>query len=395
MSKRALKPVELNLDEPGKDLSHLFTSSLSHLPDVRQATTLPVDRLLDNPYQPRTHMQEESLNELARVIGGQGFQGVLVARPHPERKGYYQLAAGHRRREASRRAGLSALPVIVRELTDEELVTLAITENIQRDDLTPLEEGRIYLLMNTEMGYKLEQIAREVGKTLGYIYNRVRVAKAPPDVQALVQEKPDSLRAVANLIKVKGEADRAAIIKQLLAGDLTTDDLPVYIERLSADNARREAESAPVTRATPQTPENAGTEERQNPGEPALDTHHANITVGPASSTEESAAPPQPYYSKVLVNGVEMVVEKESAAFSQEGGQQAAPGRVPGTAGRDELARIRARKSKLSRMLAMLQSFSDQLNDDTDLSQEERLELATVAVLAERLCERFGIPKAI
>src|SRR6476646_6653692 len=101
-SKRTLKPIELNLDEPGKDLSRLFAASLASAPYIHPAQLVALDRLLDNPYPPRLLMREETLEDLAEVIAGQGFQGVLVARPHPARRGYYQLAAGHRRREAAR-----------------------------------------------------------------------------------------------------------------------------------------------------------------------------------------------------------------------------------------------------------------------------------------------------
>jgi len=168
------------------------------------------------------------------VIRAQGFQGVLVARPAPDRSGYYQLTAGHRRREAAKRAAMALLPVVVRDLSEEDMVTLAITENIQREDLTPLEEGRIYLLMADEMGYTHEQIAREVGRKRGYIENRIRVARSPKDVQELIQAKPDSIRAVATLIKVKDPAERAEIIKHMLAGTLTVEDLPGFIAARTA-----------------------------------------------------------------------------------------------------------------------------------------------------------------
>jgi ParB family chromosome partitioning protein len=216
------------------DLSEMFATSVS---DLQQAIAVKLDRLADNPYQPRQVMDDANLADLAQVIHTQGFQGVLVARPHPAERGTYQLTAGHRRREAARRAGLTTLPVVVRELTDEEMAVLAITENIQREDLNPLEEGRIYLLMSQELGYTHEQIAREIGKNRGYIENRIRVARAPQDVQELVLAKPDSLRAVATLIKIKDRARRAELIAHLLRGTLTVDDLPGYIE----------AQAVPVT----------------------------------------------------------------------------------------------------------------------------------------------------
>lgn len=211
-----------------------------HKNDAEQAILLQIDLLQDNPYQPRLGADESNLKELAQVIKAQGFQGVLVARPHPQQPGQYQLTAGHRRREASRQAGLEMLPVVVKELSEEEMAGLAITENIQREDLTPLEEGRIFLLMAEEMEYTHEQIAREIGKNRGYVENRLRVARAPQDIQRLVTEKPDSLRAVSSLIKVTDPAQRQEAIELLKTGKLTADDLPGYLanpERFAGDAA--------------------------------------------------------------------------------------------------------------------------------------------------------------
>src|SRR5689334_3725212 len=106
---------------PTTNLSGLFAQSVATATDMQQATMLPIHHLLSNPYQPRQELFDDSLDELASVIRTQGFQGVLIARPAPDRNGYYQLTAGHRRREAARRAGLSVLPVVVRDLTEDEM----------------------------------------------------------------------------------------------------------------------------------------------------------------------------------------------------------------------------------------------------------------------------------
>ncbi len=229
MSKRANQIIDLGFlkgESVGTNLSSMFASSVAAELEMHGASMITIDRLGDNPYQPRVGTYDTSIDDLAGVIKSQGFQGVLVARPKPGARDAYQITAGHRRREAARRAGLTTLPVIVRELTDEEMVTLAITENIQREDLTPLEEGRIYMLMIGEMGYTHEQVAKEVGKKRGYIENRLRVAKAPPDVQSLVQARPDTLRAVSYLVKVKDGAERAEIIEQIKKAAIVADDVP-------------------------------------------------------------------------------------------------------------------------------------------------------------------------
>ncbi len=364
--KRNLKPVELDLDAPGKDMSRLFTTSLGGgQPDASQATALPIERLLDNPYQPRAAVNAEALEELASVIRGQGFQGVLLARPHPEQRGHYQLTAGHRRRDASRLVGIASLPVIVRELSDEEMAMLAITENIQREDLTPLEEGKIYVLMQEEMGYTLEQIAKEVGKKLGYVYNRVRVAKAPPDIQALVEQKPDSLRAVANLVRVESEQDRAMIIDSLLRGAITTDDILAYVKEIREE---RKAVAGAAEQAT------------QEESAPPVPTSLSEPEVGEG----KGAAPVE----TVLVDGVEIPVERD---------------RPTQTSSREEAKRDwvevrfqqRARRSKLARIAALLQNYTDSIDSTTELSMEEKLDLATITIMVRRLAIMLGLEREI
>lgn len=196
------------------------------------AVSIPLDKLLDNPFQPRLEMNEESLSQLAQTIKDQGFQGVLVARRHPTEAHTYQIAYGHRRREASKKAGLTELPVIIKDLSDQDMVAFAVTENIQREDLTPLEEGKTFSLMTETMGMTLEQVASTVKKSESYVRNRRRVAMAPEDIQQLVARKPDSLRAVIYLLKIEDKSTRAKIIDLLIQGQLTADQVDQYVKTL-------------------------------------------------------------------------------------------------------------------------------------------------------------------
>src|SRR5437764_4225041 len=109
-------PVSVDLGQQGKrklDLSDTFAASVAEAADMQHATMISIDKLRSNPFQPRMEMNEETLNELSQVIKTQGFQGVLVARPHPTEMGDYQITAGHRRREAARGSGSTVLPVVV------------------------------------------------------------------------------------------------------------------------------------------------------------------------------------------------------------------------------------------------------------------------------------------
>src|SRR2546430_7296212 len=172
----------------------------------KEPLQIALERLLDNPYQPRVSMEEEGLQQLAETIAAHGFQGVLVARPHPQQAGFYQLTAGHRRREAAKRAGLKTLPVIVHPWSDQDMATLAATENIQREDLSPLEEGKLFQVMIDEMWLTQVDVANAIKKDRGYVRNRLRLAGAPADIQAFVAVKPDSMRAVIYLLDIEDPA---------------------------------------------------------------------------------------------------------------------------------------------------------------------------------------------
>lgn len=399
MAKKILKPVELDLDAPGKDLSRLFASSLSTTPDVRRATMIPVERLLDNPHQPRTRGNEDALEELAQVIREQGFQGVLVAREHPDRGGYYQITAGHRRREASKRAGLSELPVVVEDLDDRIMAEIAITENIQREDLSSLDEARIYLLMKETWGYTLELMASKLGKTTGYIYNRLRVARAPEDIQALVEAKPDSLRAVANLIQVESAEARAPIVQALLAGTLTTDDLPYYIRNLHQGDRSSAVLSGGIT--------GSGGADAGGGDVPAEATSLPGVPDGQGLQHVTSAAPLSPASRlsvergasdhiegvTVTVNGVPLALDRHA---SQPNTLRPVPGPRSGGQQLDLIdvaahQRRRVRHSKVERVLALLRALDTELPDRAELSEGERCDLASIAVLSARLCARLNI----
>lgn len=386
------------------DMSEMFVASVATETEVETARKIPIDHLLDNPYQPRIEMQEEALNELAQVIGLQGFQGVLVARPHPHEAGYYQLTAGHRRREAASRAGLQALPVVVRDVSDKEMVTLTITENIQREDLSPLEEGRIYLLMTNEMGYTHEQIAHEVGKKRGYVENRIRVARAPVDVQEMVQAKPDTLVAAYYLAKVEDKSERERIIEQVLAGKLTGEDIPHYIgvqrstghgsamprqvgdgtgmlseEVAMGVESRESKQTAVPTSAAPPAP--SGLAEHVDHGEAILD--------GGPSGREESILS-----SKANAGGPDTTSAERSSPRTRAGNGDGDD--RDGSAGVDESTGsnrtvIKVRLAKLAAALSNLRSFENQVAGVKTLSEQELASLAQVLALAGDLYDRFGV----
>ncbi len=260
-TKRSMKPQISSLLQTGTLKSGAFTAdeleSEEWLPQ-EQVQSIPLERLLDNPYQPREEITiDDELRELAMSIRANGFQGVLTARSAPDGEGYFQLAYGHRRREAARLAGLTHLPINVRELTNRAMAGIAAVENIHRKDLTIPELGRLFVRMLDE-GYTQEDIAGQIGKDRGYVVNRLRVVRAPADVQQLVLEKPDSLRAVSTLVKVEDATIRTVMIEALKQGRVTTDDLPGYQTALEQERRIAQPQSVAV-------PASQG-------GEPGVDT---------------------------------------------------------------------------------------------------------------------------
>ncbi|TMC14213.1 MAG: ParB/RepB/Spo0J family partition protein [Chloroflexi bacterium] len=178
------------------------------------------------------------MERLAHEIREYGFKGVLLARVHPDDSQNFQLVYGHRRREAAKLAGLQTLPVMIdNTINDHEMKFLALNENILRDDLTPIDEGYSFAAMLVEMSQ--DAVAARMGVSRGYIRNRVDILKAPEDVQDMVEEKPDTMKAVVYLKDVQEDDIRTTVIQALMNEEVTINQIKVLIENL------RQAKSTP------------------------------------------------------------------------------------------------------------------------------------------------------
>lgn len=149
---------------------------------------IPIEHLHPNLDQPRRHFEEAALEALAASLREQGVLQPLMVRPHPEKQGEYQIVAGERRWRAAQRAQLAALPVVVRTLDDRETLEIAIVENVQREDLSPLEEAEAYQRLTSDFGYSQEQIAKAVGKSRSHIANTQRLLALPFTVKEMIAE---------------------------------------------------------------------------------------------------------------------------------------------------------------------------------------------------------------
>jgi len=155
---------------------------------IKQSNTVSISDLSRNPYQPRVNFIEEKLQELANSIKKNGVIQPIAVRPSKSENGKYEIVAGERRWMAAQRAGLHEIPVTILDLSDVESLEVAIVENIQRDDLNPIEEARGYKRLNEEFKYDHESISKLMSKSRSHISNTLRLLTLPKDVISMLEE---------------------------------------------------------------------------------------------------------------------------------------------------------------------------------------------------------------
>jgi ParB family transcriptional regulator, chromosome partitioning protein len=173
----------------GRGLSALFGEEAGAIADPSHTVHhVPVEFLYPSRYQPRRNFDAENLAALVESIRAQGILQPLLVRPHPELPDQYEIVAGERRWRAAQAAQLHEVPVVLRELADREALEIAIVENVQRQDLSPLEEADGYRRLLEEFSHTQEDLARAVGKSRSHIANMLRLLTLPPDVRQLLEE---------------------------------------------------------------------------------------------------------------------------------------------------------------------------------------------------------------
>ena len=191
--------------------------------------TLPVASLRPNRFQPRTHFDESAIEDLAASIRAQGIIQPLVVTPEGEG---YAIVAGERRWRAARKAGLDAVPVVIRQVADDrELLELALVENLQRSDLNPIEEAEAYAALQEKFGLSQEEVANRVGKARTTVTNALRLLRLPDEVLDLLREGRLTAGQARPLLALEDPEEQIRLADRAVRDGLTARDL----ERLAAE----------------------------------------------------------------------------------------------------------------------------------------------------------------
>jgi ParB family chromosome partitioning protein len=237
----------------GKGLSALIPDAPEPVAAPRAAFEVDIDLLAPNDYQPRTHVDDERLQQLARSIKSNGIIQPIVVRRAEDTVDVrsatrYQIIAGERRWRAAQLAGLLRVPVVVKALDGDEKkrrLEMALIENVQREDLNPIEEAHAYQRLADEFGLKQDEIAQQVGKDRSSVANTLRLLRLPDEVQAEVAAGRLSMGHARALVSLSSDADQRRIARDVLARDLSVRETEAIVKQSS------EAAAAPPAAARP------------------------------------------------------------------------------------------------------------------------------------------------
>ncbi|WP_096202891.1 ParB/RepB/Spo0J family partition protein [Bacillus sp. FJAT-45350] len=210
--------------------------------------------LRPNPYQPRKEFSEEAITELKESIETHGILQPLVVRKSI--KGY-EIVVGERRFRAASEAGLATVPVVVRELTEDRMMELALIENLQREDLNPIEEAVAYEKLMTHMQITQEQLAKRVGKSRPHIANHVRLLQLPEVVQQFISDGKLSMGHGRALLGLKDKKKLSPLLEKVLKEKLSVRELEKWVQKLndnvSRETKKKEQESSPFIKSKEET----------------------------------------------------------------------------------------------------------------------------------------------
>jgi len=220
----------------GKGLNAIIGADIvSEVIDRPRAIEISVDRLSPNPFQPRRSLTEEGLEQLAESIRHHGILQPIVVRPSGDG---YQLIAGERRWRAAQIAGLQRIPAVVRELDDPSMVQVALIENLQREDLNPIEEASAYRRLMDEFNMTQEQLSSTIGRSRPAIANAVRLLNLPTEIQRAVEERKLSEGHARCLLAISDQEDQLKVAAQIIANGLNVRQAEGLVRGTTRDVSR-------------------------------------------------------------------------------------------------------------------------------------------------------------
>ena len=226
---RGLSALMADIDQSPKEIPGK-TSGIS-------SNMLPIEKIIANPDQPRQDFNKEDLEDLAKSIASRGIIQPIIVRISKENNELYQIVAGERRWRAAQRAQLHEVPVVVRDFTDEELLEVAIIENVQRSNLNPVEEALGYQALIDNFNYTQEQVASGLGKSRSYIANLLRLLNLPEKVQKYVRKGVLSAGHARTLV---GNKQALALANIMIEENMSVREAEIYVkQRLNRKNINK------------------------------------------------------------------------------------------------------------------------------------------------------------
>lgn len=239
-------------DTPGEEEEKLESDLPAAPPAQSNLNEIPVAEIEVNPFQPRQHFDQEALQELAESIKVHGIiQPITVRRLS---RNQYQLISGERRFQASKLAGLTAIPAYIRSADDQQMLEMALIENIQRENLNPIEIALSYQRLISECHLKQEELGDRVGKNRTTVTNYLRLLKLPPDIQAALRDNRVSMGHARAIINVDNADSQLFIFKKMINEDLSVRKVEELARQVIGGTRQVEAE-------TPSTNQNSGNKE--------------------------------------------------------------------------------------------------------------------------------------
>lgn len=236
VAQTKITTIETEKEEPEQEALYGEDLEQENQSKPKWQREIPIDRIRPNPFQPRKTFDPAKLEELAAGMREHGWVGGgLPVRAAPDEPNTYELVFGERRWRSARMAGLKTIPCVVSIHSDEDMIEKGLLENIQREDLSNLEEGRAYLsllALRTEQGkprYSIRRLAQRIGKDKSYIEERLKYARVPVDLQQLAVDQPDIspriIHELGELAKLLGQEERAPVVEGVREGKLRIEDV--------------------------------------------------------------------------------------------------------------------------------------------------------------------------